>query len=118
NSSEQDINAVVKKSYDTAVSLCRPGTVVSDIDVAARDILQDAGLGPYIMHRTGRTLGCESPEIPIAEGIQRKLKANMILSIEPSVYMDGFQSRIESTFMITEDGPQLLTPVPEQMIMI
>ncbi|RYH29869.1 MAG: aminopeptidase P family protein, partial [Alcaligenaceae bacterium] len=39
NSSEQDINAVVKKSYDTAVSLCRPGTVVSDIDVAARDIL-------------------------------------------------------------------------------
>jgi Xaa-Pro dipeptidase len=118
DSSEQDINATVRKSYDTAVSMCRPGTVVSDIDVAVRTVLQDGGLGPYIMHRSGRTLGTEPIGIPIAEGVQRKLEADMVLSIEPSVYMDGFQSRIESTFRVTADGPQLLTPVAEQMITI
>lgn len=118
DSTEQDINATVKRSYDTAVSMCRPGTVMSDIDVAVREVLEDGGLGPYIMHRTGRTLGTQPIGIGIAEGVQRKLEADMVLSIEPSVYMDGFQSRVESTFRVTDDGPQLLTPVPEQVISI
>lgn len=118
SSNEQDINATVKKSYEVAKSMLRPGTVLSDIDVAVRDVLVEGGLGEYIVHRCGRTLGCESPEIPIAEGIDRKLEANMVLSLEPSVYMDGFQSRIESTFRVTEEGPLLLTRVPEQMISI
>jgi Xaa-Pro dipeptidase len=118
NSTEQDIYATLKKSYDVAVSMCRPGTVLSDIDVAARTILEEGGVGQYFTHRTGRTLGCESPEIPVAEGIQRKLEADMIVSIEPSVIMEGFQTRIESTFRITPNGPQLLTDVPEEMIFI
>jgi Xaa-Pro aminopeptidase len=117
-STEQDINATVKKSYDTAVAMCRPGVVASDIDVAVRTVLQDGGLGPYIMHRSGRTLGTEPVGIGIAEGVQHKLQANMVLSLEPSIYMDGFQSRIESTFRVTKDGAQLLTPIPEQMIAI
>lgn len=116
NSTEQDINAAIKKSYEVGVSMCRPGTVMSDIDVAVRSVLEDAGLGPYIMHRTGRTVGSEPLGIGIAEGVQRQLEAGMVLAIEPSVYMDGFQSRIESTFRITDEGAQLLTPVPEQMI--
>lgn len=118
DSTEQDINATVKKSYEVGVSMLRPGTIMSDIDVAVRSVLVEGGLGPYIMHRTGRTLGTELIGIGIAEGVKRKLEADMVLAIEPSVYMDGFQSRIESTFRITDDGPQLLTHVPERMITI
>lgn len=118
DSTEQDINATVKKAYEIAVSMCRPGTVVSDIDVAVRATLEAGGLGSYIMHRCGRTLGTEAINVPISEGNQTKLKADMVLSIEPSVYLDGFQSRIESTFRITPEGAQLLTRVPEQMISI
>jgi Xaa-Pro dipeptidase len=118
DSTEQDINATVKKSYDVAVSMCRPGAVVSDIDVAVRTVLEEGGLGQYIMHRCGRTLGTEPINIPISEGNPTKLEADMVLSLEPSVYMDGFQSRIESTFRVTHEGAQLLTRVPEQMISI
>ncbi|MGO4587149.1 M24 family metallopeptidase [Arthrobacter sp. 2RAF6] len=116
DSTEQDINATVKKSYEVGVSMLHPGTVVSDIDVAVRSVLVEGGLGPYVMHRTGRTLGTELIGIGIAEGVERKLEADMVLAIEPSVYMDGFQSRIESTFHITNEGPRLLTRVPERMI--
>lgn len=116
SSDEEDINATVKKSYDVAVSMCRPGTVMSDIDVAVREVLVKGGLGQYIMHRTGRTLGTEMIGIPIAEGSLTKIEEGMVLAIEPSIYMDGFQSRIESTFRITAEGPQLLTPIPERMI--
>lgn len=114
-STEQDINATVKKSYELGVSMLRPGTDVSEIDAAVRNVLQEGGLGDYIMHRCGRTTGIES-EIRMQEGVHRKLEADMVLSFEPSVYMDGFQSRIESTFRVTPDGPELLTPIPEQMI--
>jgi Xaa-Pro dipeptidase len=115
-SAEEDINAVVKKAYDAAVDICRPGVPASDLDVVVRDTFMSAGLGPYMMHRCGRTLGSESPEIPIAEGNQRALEADMIISIEPSIYMDGFQSRIESTFRITDEKPELLTPIHEGLI--
>lgn len=118
DSTEQDINATVKKSYETAVSMCRPGAVMSDIDVAVRTILEEGDLGPYMMHRCGRTLGTEMIGIPISEGNQTRVETDMVLAIEPSVYFDGFQSRIESTFRITPDGAQLLTRVPEQMISI
>jgi Xaa-Pro aminopeptidase len=115
-STEEDINAVVKKAYDAAVSMCRPGVIASDVDVIVKETLTDAGLGPYIMHRCGRTLGSEALEVPIAEGNQRELEADMILSIEPSIYMDGFQSRIESTFRITHEKAELLTPIHEGVI--
>ncbi|MBX5086773.1 aminopeptidase P family protein [Rhizobium lentis] len=117
NSTEQDINATVKKSYEVGVSMLRPGSVVSEIDAAVRNVLQEGGLGDYIMHRCGRTTGIES-EIRMQEGVQRTLEADMVLSFEPSIYMDRFQSRIESTFRVTNDGPELLTRVPEEMIMI
>lgn len=117
-STEKDIDAVVKKAYEGAVDMCRPGVVVSDIDVFVRDTLYDAGLGDYMMHRCGRSLGSESPEIRIAEGNMRRLEADMIVSIEPSIYMDGYQSRIESTFRVTHDKAELLTPIHEGVIQI
>jgi Xaa-Pro dipeptidase len=118
DSTEQDIAATIKKAYDATVALCRPGTVLSDIDAAARSIITDAGLGAYFTHRTGRTLGGDNLEREIAEGIEQKLQADMFVTIEPSVVMDGFQARIESTFRITPEGAQLTTPVPEEMIVI
>jgi Xaa-Pro dipeptidase len=115
-STEEDINAVIKKAYDAAVNLCRPGVIASDIDVVVKETLTDAGLGPYIIHRCGRSLGSEALEVSIAEGNQRELEAEMIVSIEPYIYMDGFQSRIESTFRITRERAELLTPIHEGVI--
>ncbi|MCW8143071.1 Xaa-Pro peptidase family protein [Agrobacterium tumefaciens] len=114
-SMEEDINAAVKKAYDAALDMCRPGAVASEINQVVTDTLVDAGLGPYIVHTCGRTFGVET-EMKLAEGSTGVLEADMIVSIEPSVYMDGYQSRIESTFRITDDKPELLTPVHEGVI--
>lgn len=116
-STEEDINAIVKKSYDAALDLCRPGAVASDINQAVTDTLVSGGLGPYIVHGCGRTFGVES-EMKLSEDNKRTLEADMIVSIEPSVYMDDYQSRIESTFRITHGKPELLTPIHEGVIRI
>lgn len=114
-STEKDIDAVVKKAYDAAVDMCRPGAVASEINQVVTDTLVSAALGPYIVHSCGRTFGVEA-EMKLAEGNMQTLDADMVVSIEPSVYMDGYQSRIESTFLITRDKPELLTPVHEGVI--
>lgn len=116
-STEEDINASIRRAYDSALEVCRPGAIASDVNQVVTDSLVGAGLGPYIVHGCGRTFGVEA-EIKLAEGNTKKLEADMIVSIEPSVYMDGFQSRIESSFRITDGKPELLTPVHEGMICI
>ena len=116
-STEEDINAAIKRAYDAALEVCRPGAVASDINQVVTDTLVSAGLGPYIVHGCGRAFGFEM-EIKFQEGNTRTLEADMVVSIEPSVYMDGFQSRIESSLRITHDKPELLTPIHEGMIRI
>lgn len=115
NSTEQDINAAVQLAYTKALDMCRPGAIAAEVNQVVTDTLMGAGLGPYIVHGCGRTFGVET-EAKLSEENSGKLEANMVLSMEPSVYMDGFQSRIESTFLITDDGPELLTPVHEGMV--
>ena len=106
-----------ERAYDAALEVCRPGAVASDINQVVTDTLVSAGLGPYIVHGCGRAFGFEM-EIKFQEGNTRTLEADMVVSIEPSVYMDGFQSRIESSLRITHDKPELLTPIHEGMIRI
>ena len=113
NSEEKDIEAVIEKSYTTGVAMCRPGASCSDIDSTIRGILVDAKLAPHIVHRNGRGVGIEAVEPPeIKEGTADRLKAGMIISIEPSIYREGFASRVENTLLVTEAGAQVLTKAP------
>jgi Xaa-Pro aminopeptidase len=110
-SEEKDIQAAIDNAYAAAVALCRPGASCSDIDSTIRRILVDAKLAPYIVHRSGRGVGIEAVEAPeIKEGTADRLQAGMVISIEPSIYREGFAARIEDTLLVTADGAELLTP--------
>lgn len=112
NAEETDIHATITKSYQAGVSMLRPGASCSDIDATVRGILVEAGLSPWIVHRSGRGVGIENVELPeVKEGVPDVLEAGMIISIEPSVHRAGFASRIEDTYLITNNGPELLTTV-------
>ena len=112
-SEEKDIDAITSKAYEVGVSMVRPGASCSDIDFAIRQVLVDGKLGPYVVHRNGRGFGIEGVEIPeIKVGTTDVLKAGMVLSIEPSIYREGFASRVENALLVTADGAQLLTKAP------
>jgi Xaa-Pro aminopeptidase len=36
----------------------------------------------------------------------------MIISIEPSIYREGFASRVENSLLVTADGVKVLTKAP------
>jgi Xaa-Pro aminopeptidase len=112
-SEEKDIDAITSKAYQVGASMVRDGASCSDIDEATRRVMVDGKLEPWIVHRNGRGIGIEAVEAPeIKVGAPDVLKAGMVISIEPSIYRDGFASRVENAMVVTKDGARLLTKAP------
>jgi Xaa-Pro aminopeptidase len=115
-SEEEDIEATIQQAYRVGLSYVRPGVTCSEIDSAIRAVLVKGGLAEFVVHRNGRGLGIESVELPeIKEGIDTPLQAGMVVSIEPSIYRDGFAARVEDTMVVTAGGPEILTRAPAEM---
>jgi Xaa-Pro aminopeptidase len=115
-SEEEDIEATIQRAYRVGLGLVRPGVTCSEIDSTIRAVLVEGGVAEYIVHRNGRGLGIESVELPeIKEGVETKLRAGMVVSIEPSIYRDGFAARVEDTMIVGEGEPEILTRAPVKM---
>jgi Xaa-Pro aminopeptidase len=116
NSTEKDTFRIVLDAYDKAVSVLKPGVAAEVPDLVAREMLDKAGIGETFMHRTGRGVGLEGAELPeIGAGDKTPLQAGMVVTIEPSVYLSSFSVHPEDTYLITEDGAELLTRCPREL---
>ncbi|MBD3194285.1 MAG: M24 family metallopeptidase [Candidatus Lokiarchaeota archaeon] len=108
---------VMFEAREMAYNMLKPGTIMSDIDSKVRQFIGEKGYGEYIIHRTGHGFGITGHEAPyIAEGYHRELKPNMVVSIEPGIYIPeigGF--RHSDTVLITNDGYVKLTKGPETL---
>jgi Xaa-Pro aminopeptidase len=91
-----------------------PGKAAQEVDAAARRVLRRAGLDRHFVHGTGHGLGLEVHEAPrIAKGQQSRLRPNMVITIEPGVYVEGFGGiRVEDDLVITRSGNEFLTDAP------
>ncbi len=69
------------------------------------------------LHRTGHGIGLGNHEGPyVAEGDKTILQENMVVSIEPGIYIEGIGGfRHSDTVRITKDGYQILTKCPDDI---
>ena len=97
-----------------AFAVLKPGVLCSEIDAAANGFLRARGYERNILHRTGHGIGLGNHEEPwLAEGDDRALRENMVVSIEPGVYFDARGGyRHSDTVLITKDGYEILTRFP------
>jgi Xaa-Pro aminopeptidase len=102
----------VLEAQEAGVAAVHAGVVTGDVDEATRSVLRRAGLADWFTHSTGHSLGLEIHEDPrLAAKRTEKLKAGMIVTIEPGIYMPGkFGIRIEDTVLVTRSGCEILTP--------
>jgi Xaa-Pro dipeptidase len=116
----KEIYNIVLEAQLAAIAKVKPGALASDIDRAAREVIEQAGYGEYFTHRTGHGLGIEIHEEPYITGSNpQTLREGMVFSIEPGIYLPGeFGVRIEDIVVVTNDGVELLNKVNKEPLFV
>ncbi len=131
----QELIDVTRESLDKAIVQCRAGNRLGDISHAVQAHCESHGFGvvrAFVGHGIGRQLH-EEPQIPNfgEAGRGPVLKTGMVLAIEPMVTAGSWEVRVledhwtavtadgslaahfEDTIAITENGPEILTRLPQ-----
>jgi len=108
------IHTIVQHAQRHAMDLCKPGSLIGDIDAAARSFIESQGYGENFTHGLGHGVGLEVHELPVVKNkppfASVVLQEGMVLTIEPGIYLPGVGGvRIEDTVVITESGYESLT---------
>ena len=122
---------VTQASLEAAIEQCQVGGRLGDISAAVQEMCEAEGFGvvrDFVGHGIGRSMH-EDPQVPNfgPAGKGPRLKAGMVLAIEPminaggpevrvlkdgwtAVTVDGsYSAHFEHTVAITKDGPLVLT---------
>lgn len=104
----------VNAAVDAGLAALRPGVKLTDVDAAARKIIEDAGFGDRFGHGLGHGIGLQVHEQPRLSAISEDVAAvGMVVTVEPGVYLpDRFGVRIEEDVLVTEDGCEVLSSLP------
>lgn len=109
-------------AQQAALAAVHPGAETTAVDAAARQVLEDRGLGAAFGHGTGHGLGLdihEDPKLtrPRADVPPVPLVPGMVFTIEPGAYLAGSGGvRIEDDVLVTDAGYELLTTVSRELI--
>jgi methionyl aminopeptidase len=122
---------VTKASLEAAIEQCQVGGRLGDISAAVQEMCEAEGFGvvrDFVGHGIGRNMH-EDPQVPNfgPAGKGPRLKAGMVLAIEPMINAGGpdvrvlkdgwtavttdgsYSAHFEHTVAITKDGPLVLT---------
>ncbi|WJI91570.1 M24 family metallopeptidase [Weissella viridescens] len=113
----------VKAAHDAAIDALQIGRPVSEVDQAARSVIDDAGYADNFTHSTGHGIGLDIHEGPIVSKLadaSDTVRDNMILTIEPGIYLSNVGGvRIEDDILIQTVGNENLTQgIPTELIVI
>ncbi len=106
-SDQRELYELVLKAELAGIKAARPGATFYDVDGAAREVIDKAGLGDAFFHGAGHPLGLVVHDvIP-----DHPLKPGMVITIEPGIYLRDKKLgiRIEDDLIITKKGNKNIT---------
>jgi Xaa-Pro dipeptidase len=109
--------SVVLEAQGAAIDRAGPGVPCSEVDAAARRVIEKAGYGEFFTHRLGHGLGIDVHEPPYMVGHEKTLlEPGMTFTSEPGIYLPGrFGVRIEDDILCTDRGAESLSPRVERL---
>ena len=101
----------------TGLAGLRAGRRCAEVNADCLAIIHDAGLGHLLRHRQGHGIGLNIHEPPwLEDGDESVLRANMIVSDEPGIYLPGHGGyRISDSVLVGADGGAPLTFFPKSL---
>jgi Xaa-Pro aminopeptidase len=102
---------------EVALETIEAGVEFSEVDENVWSFYKDNDLEQYWRHHTGHSIGFAGHEAPYFDrGDDRILEENMVVTVEPGIYVPGFAGfRHSDTVLVTEDGYELLTYYPRDL---
>ncbi len=100
----------VRRANEAAIARIRPGIPLCQLDLTARNLIEEEGYGPNFNHRLGHFIGLGEHEFGDVSSVnEQKAEPGMIFSIEPGIYLEGDTGvRIEDLVLVTEEGCEVL----------
>ena len=107
----------VRQANEAAIAKIKPGIPLCELDKTARDLITEAGYGPYFTHRLGHFIGLGEHEFGDVSSVNTdKAVPGMIFSIEPGIYLTGDTGvRVEDLVLVTETGCEVLNAAPKDL---
>jgi Xaa-Pro aminopeptidase len=114
-----EIHAVVLEAQQTCERELRPGMTGREGDSLARDVIARAGYGQTFLHGLGHGIGLEVHEPPWLSQSRgdEPLRAGMVFSVEPGIYLPGWGGvRIEDLVVLEDSGARVLCHSPKELV--
>lgn len=118
---QKEIYNTVLEANLRGIAAAKPGAKMKDVDLAARNYIEEKGFGQYFTHRTGHSIGLEDHEVGDVSSVNEEIiEVGQCFSVEPGIYIpeEGIGVRIEDLVLITEDGCKVLNNYPKDIIVV
>ncbi|MBM7555213.1 M24 family metallopeptidase [Halanaerobacter jeridensis] len=117
---QEKIYNLVLEAQQAAIAAIEPGETGAEVDKVARDIIAEAGYGANFGHGLGHSVGLEIHENPrLSRKDDTVLEAGMVVTVEPGVYIPDWGGvRIEDIVVVTDDGCEILTDSPKELLVL
>lgn len=111
---------VVLEAQLAGIDSIRAGANGKDVDAAARRVVESSEFKGLFIHSLGHGIGLSVHDGGrMAPDLDMVLKENMVLTVEPGVYVRGEGGvRIEDDIRVTKDGCEVLTSAPKELQVI
>ncbi len=117
---QKQMYEVVLEAQAAGLAEIRAGVNGKDVDAAARSVIEGWKGGGSMPHSLGHGLGLSIHDGGrMAPGVDLMLKKNMILTVEPGIYVRGYGGvRIEDVVCVKEEGCEVLTSASKDLTVI
>jgi Xaa-Pro dipeptidase len=117
---QREMYQVVREAQQAGIDAIRAGVNGQDVDTAARKIIDASPFKGLFIHSLGHGIGMSVHDGGrMAQGTALILEENMVLTVEPGVYVRGEGGvRIEDDIRVTKNGCEVLTTASKELRVI
>jgi Xaa-Pro aminopeptidase len=115
---QRELYVLVAEAQAAARAALRPDTPVTEVDAAARAVVERAGRGDEFVHGLGHGVGLQIHEAPsLTKTGTGAVVAGMTVTVEPGVYLPQRGGvRIEDTLVVRAGEPEPLTRTTTELL--